>query len=499
MISSYGRAFRISIWGASHSPSIGVEIEGIPAGTVIDTAALGAFMERRAPGRNDLSTSRREPDLPEFVSGVENGVVTGGPVRALIRNTNVRSRDYETVVPRPGHADWPSYVRFGEIPPGGGEFSGRMTAPLCIAGGLAKQLLAARGIAVSAKAVRVGGKTDPQEMTAAIAAARDDLDSVGGVIEAEITGLPVGIGGPLFEGLDGRIAEIVFGIPAVKGVEFGAGFAAADLRGSENNDAYRLVDGVVKPVTNRAGGVLGGLSTGEPLVFRVAMKPTPSIYRPQESVDLAKRENAVLEVRGRHDPCVALRAVPCVEAAAAVAALDVLMTSEMEVGGVSANVYLYGPPGSGKSTVGRLVAERCGREFLDLDAEIERTSGMKISEIFAQFGEPEFRRREREALDLVGRQGGRVVALGGGCLVDDRARQLAEETGKVVFLECDLEVLVDRVRRSSDRPLLAGEAEERLRALLERRKEHYASFPIRVKLQDGDAAARAQEVMEKMK
>lgn len=329
MSSSYGENFRISVFGESHAAAIGVTIEGLPAGSPIDSGRLQAFLERRAPGRNTLSTSRREADAPEFLCGVKGGVATGAPITAVIRNSDTRSGDYANLasIPRPGHADYPAEVKFGghQDRAGGGHFSGRLTAPLCIAGGIALQQLEKLGVSVSARAVRIGGETDPDRMEAAIASAHDAGDSVGGVVEAEILGLPAGIGDPMFGGLENRIAQIVFGIPAVKGIEFGEGFAAADLKGSENNDPYGIVDGKVAPLTNHAGGILGGISTGAPVVFRVAFKPTPSIAKEQDSVDLGKMEPAKLVVKGRHDPCVVLRAIPCVEAAAAVAVYDAVL------------------------------------------------------------------------------------------------------------------------------------------------------------------------------
>lgn len=329
MSSSYGDNFRISIFGESHASAIGVTIEGLPAGSPVDSGKLQAFLDRRAPGRDAFSTSRREADAPEFLCGVKNGIATGAPITAIIRNSDTRSNDYANLanIPRPGHADYPAEVKFGghQDRAGGGHFSGRLTAPLCIAGGIALQQLERLGVSVSARAVRIGGETEPERMEAAIAAARDEGDSVGGVVEAEICGLPAGVGGPMFGGLENRIAQIVFGIPAVKGIEFGEGFAVADLKGSENNDPYGIVDGKVVPLTNHAGGILGGISTGAPVVLRVAFKPTPSIAKEQDSVDLRKMEPAKLAVKGRHDPCVVLRAIPCVEASVAVAVFDAVL------------------------------------------------------------------------------------------------------------------------------------------------------------------------------
>ena len=331
MSSVYGRRFRIAIFGESHSAAIGVEIEGVPAGTKIDMDGQAAFMERRAPGRDALSTARREADIPEFLCGVKGGVATGAPIAAIIRNADVRSQDYGNIadVPRPGHADFPAQVKFGghQDKAGGGHFSGRLTAPLCVAGGIALQMLGRLGVSVTARAVRIGGETDPGRMKDAIAAARNEGDSVGGIVEAEVLGMPVGVGDPMFCGLENRIAQAVFGIPAVKGIEFGEGFAVADMKGSENNDPYGLVDGKIAPLTNHAGGILGGLSTGAPITFRVAFKPTPSIAKEQDSVDMATGKPVKLVVKGRHDPCVVLRAVPCVEAAAAIALYDAMLDS----------------------------------------------------------------------------------------------------------------------------------------------------------------------------
>ncbi len=260
--------------------------------------------------------------MPEFHQGLgPDGVTTGDAIEAIIRNTDTRSRDYEKTVPRPGHADYPNYVKTGRIPPGGGANSGRLTAAMCIAGGLCLQALARRGIRVATRLAQVGD----------IAAAKAAGDSVGGIVEAEVTGLPVGLGGPMFEGIDGALAQAMFGIPGVKGVEFGRGFAAAGLKGSENNDPFAIVDGKVVTTTNNAGGVLGGMTSGMPLVFRVALKPTPSIYMPQQSVDLKTMQPTVLQIRGRHDPCIARRAMPVVEGLAAFVVLDALLTEETSV------------------------------------------------------------------------------------------------------------------------------------------------------------------------
>ena len=278
------------------------------------------------------------------------------PLTAIIRNTNTRSGDYENLkdIPRPGHADYTAQVKFGgaQDADGGGHFSGRLTAPLCIAGGICMQLLEHEGVHIRARILSIGNVTDSAPfdapvadksfpavsdsaaaaMQAEIAQAKADGDSVGGVVECVVEGLPAGIGEPMFGGLENLIARAVFAIPAIKGVEFGAGFAAARLRGSEHNDAFRVQDGRIVTETNRCGGILGGISTGMPVVFRAAFKPTPSISRQQDSVSLSRMENTTLVIHGRHDPCIVPRAVPCVEAAAAIAVLDAWMGRKKELG-----------------------------------------------------------------------------------------------------------------------------------------------------------------------
>ena len=346
MSSVYTGNLTVSIFGQSHAPAIGVTVDGLPAGLPVDPDELQRFLSRRAPGQNAWSTPRREADAPEFLCGLKNGKTCGAPLTAIIRNTNTRSGDYENLkdIPRPGHADYTAQVKFGgaQDVSGGGHFSGRLTAPLCIAGGICLQFLQARGVRVMARIVRVGGIEDTaafdapvgekpfpvvsddagEQMRQAILAAKAEGDSLGGVIECCVEGFPAGLGAPMFDGMENRIAQIVFGIPAVKGVEFGAGFAAAELRGSENNDAFRVENGRVVTETNHCGGILGGITNGMPLVFRAAFKPTPSIARPQRSVALSRMEDTTLAVEGRHDPCIVPRAVPCIEAAAAIAVLD---------------------------------------------------------------------------------------------------------------------------------------------------------------------------------
>lgn len=412
MQSTFGKNIRVSIWGGSHEPAIGVDIEGIPVGTRIDMNQLRAFLKRRAPGNSPFATKRKEPDLPIPVAGIaawgggtppeqagdprqaddhrqaddpgnltssDSTQVAGDPKQAddpgalteasviittaplisfEIRNTDTRSGDYKGLraVPRPGHADYTARLRYGDTlnMAGGGPFSARMTAPLCIAGGIALQMLKEKNIEIGAHLYAIAGiedtpldpvsvsaetlaklrkmefpvlsETAGEKMAQAILQAKNDLDSVGGIVEVCATGLPGGIGGAMYDGLESYLAPIFFGIPAVKGVEFGAGFHAAELRGSENNDPfYYDNNGQVKTRTNYHGGILGGITTGMPLLARLAFKPTPSISRKQASVDLEAHKNETLVVKGRHDPCVAVRAVPIAEAALALGILDCIM------------------------------------------------------------------------------------------------------------------------------------------------------------------------------
>ncbi len=355
MSSSYGENIRLTIFGQSHSEAIGMTLEGIPAGAKIDMDKLGAFLERRAPGRNNISTPRKEADKPEFVSGLVGDTTCGAPICAIISNTNTRSQDYSKLktTPRPGHADYTAEVKYGgnQDFAGGGHFSGRLTAPLCIAGGICKQLLALEGIEIMARISSIGDVCDNGELTGSledkdfpvvddeqketmkkkILEAKEQGDSVGGTIECCVLGLPVGLGDPMFDGMENRIASAVFGIPAIKGIEFGAGFEVSQMMGSKNNDAFYVKDGVIKTKTNNCGGILGGITNGMPLTFKVAVKPTPSIAMEQDSVNLVTLENTKLTVEGRHDPCIVPRAVPCVEAAAALAVYDAVLARKKEI------------------------------------------------------------------------------------------------------------------------------------------------------------------------
>jgi len=353
MSSMYGEMIRLSVWGQSHGAGIGMTLDGVPAGQPVDLEQLQQFLNRRAPGQSDLSTPRKEEDRPQILSGIVNGYTCGAPITAMIANSNTRSSDYSELkdCPRPGHADYAAQIKYKgyQDAAGGGHFSGRLTAPICIAGGMCLQWLAQRGILIRAHITQIGHIKDapfdpikpdlnsvPEdfpvcsssraaEMRAAVLAAKESGDSIGGIVECAVTGLPAGIGEPMFGGMEGRIAQIIYGIPAVKGVEFGVGFGCAQMLGSENNDAFAIKNNQVVTKTNHAGGILGGISNGMPIIFRAAFKPTPSIAKSQDSVSLSAMEARQLHVRGRHDPCIVPRAVPVVEAAAAIAIYDAVL------------------------------------------------------------------------------------------------------------------------------------------------------------------------------
>lgn len=358
MAVAFGRNIKVDIYGASHAEKIGVIIEGLPSGLEVDLEKLQEFMNRRAPGNNPWSTPRKEADVPEIISGLTDGKTDGSALEAVIYNRNIRPGDYGNVlsVPRPGHADYTSWIKYGRIETGGGKWSGRMTAPLCIAGGIVMQFMENRGINISAHIYEIGGVSDDsvrelleeqmrgklnekgnrklssgefptisdskgQLMMDKIAEARSRGDSIGGQIECVITGMPAGVGDALFGGIENRLSQAVFAVPAVKAIEFGE----VKMYGSDNNDAFCIRDGRVETRTNNHGGILGGISSGMPIIFRVKIKPTPSIAMEQDSVDLVSMESAKIAVRGRHDPCIVPRAVPCIEAAAAIAIYDMLL------------------------------------------------------------------------------------------------------------------------------------------------------------------------------
>lgn len=359
-----GGVLSLEIYGESHSPTIGVYIEGLPEGVVPDEEKTAALMSRRAPGKNAWSTPRNEKDAVIFENAQD------GRLHGYIVNSNTKPKDYASIMnkPRPSHADLTAGFKYGDeaSKSGGGIFSGRMTAPLCIAGSIAMQQLEKRGIVIRSHIKSVAGVKDDsyydhapldddfrsglmkvsskefpviddslgEKMKEKIEEARMDLDSVGGTIETVIYGMPAGIGGPLFDGIEGKIAQIMYAIPAVKGVEFGNGFEGALLRGSQNNDPFEFDEaGELRLKSNRSGGILGGISVGgsiAPVVFDCSIKPTPSIGREQQTVDLKEKKNTTIAIEGRHDPCIVPRAVPVTEAAAAIAVYDMILEKERE-------------------------------------------------------------------------------------------------------------------------------------------------------------------------
>jgi len=353
-VNEFGKCYRIGIFGSSHGPCVGVKVEGCPAGSRISESAIQIELDRRSPGKGPVSTPRKERDRLEILSGIRNGKATGGPIVGLVRNTDKDSSAYDAFlrVPRPGHADYPAMVKYGghHDHRGGGQFSGRMTAGLVIGGAVARQVLQKAGVSFIAQTVQIGdvvlkkevpfsiaekiARANPvgcadrdtaQRMNEEIIRAHEDKDSVGGVVRCTIIGLPIGVGEPFFWSVESALSAMMFSIPGVKGVEFGSGFRCASMRGSEHNDPFAVRGGKIVTKTNNAGGVLGGLTDGMPVDFRVAFKPTSSIARPQLSVDVSSKKPVQLEIKGRHDPCIVPRAVPVVENSAAAVVLDLML------------------------------------------------------------------------------------------------------------------------------------------------------------------------------
>lgn len=353
----WGKNLRLLIFGESHAPAIGIVIDGLPPGIELDMENIRFQMNRRAPGKSKMSTPRGEKDEFEILSGYFNGTTTGTPLACMIRNADKRSSDYENIrkTPRPGHADYTGFIKYAGFNDyrGGGHFSGRLTAPLVFAGAIAQQVLAGMGVVISAHAQSVAGIQDSrfeevnvdkdlierlkaselaaidlakgELMKSEILKAREELDSVGGVVECIALGIPAGLGDPFFDSVESRLSGMLFSIPAVKGVEFGVGFEISNMRGSKANDEYVISEGRLSTRTNNNGGILGGITSGMPVVFRAAIKPTPSISQTQSSVDISSMKEVQLKVEGRHDPCIVPRAIPVVEAAAAIVILDMML------------------------------------------------------------------------------------------------------------------------------------------------------------------------------
>ncbi|MCL2492909.1 MAG: chorismate synthase [Clostridiales bacterium] len=361
-MNTFGTTFCVTIFGESHGSAVGVVVDGVPAGLRLDRALIDRELARRAPGRSEYATPRTEPDIPEILSGVKDGVATGAPIACIFRNTDTRSQDYPSAL-RPGHADWTSLLKYGVHADlrGGGRFSGRLTTGLVFAGAIAKQILLQDDVEIFARIQAIGGVSDTIKLTGltetqavwaeqalreiaqkdfpcaddmeavfkeTILLAKEEQDSVGGVIEAACFGVPAGTGEPFFDSVESRVAHLLFSVPAVKGVEFGAGFRFAELLGSEANDPLELEDGKIVSRTNKNGGILGGIASGAPILVRAAIKPTASIGLPQHTVDMETLSETILELSGRHDPCIVPRAVPVVEACLAIALLDLMREGE---------------------------------------------------------------------------------------------------------------------------------------------------------------------------
>lgn len=353
-MNEFGSKYKIGIFGSSHGLCVGARVDGCPAGSAISEAVIQSELDRRSPGKGQITSPRRERDRLEIVSGLRNGKATGGPIVGLVRNTDTDSSAYDAFlkVPRPGHADYPAMVKYGghHDHRGGGIFSGRMTAGLVIGGAIARQVIETVGVRVLAQTVQIGNvslqkdlpfsvaerivrnsavgcadRKTAELMTEEIVKAHEERDSVGGVVKCTVIGVPVGVGEPFFSSIESAVSAMMFSIPGVKGVEFGSGFRCASMRGSEHNDQYVIRSGRILTRTNNSGGILGGLSNGMPIEFRVAFKPTSSIARPQKSVNIVDKKPVELEIRGRHDPCIVPRAVPVVENSAAAVILDLML------------------------------------------------------------------------------------------------------------------------------------------------------------------------------
>jgi len=357
MSSIWGEKLRISVFGESHGKAVGVVIDGLPPGIEINSDKIRAEMERRRPGRDCYSTPRNESDDVEIISGIFNGYTTGTPLCGIILNKDIKSKYYDAMknLMRPGHADYTGHIRYGGFADyrGGGHFSGRLTAPVVFAGAIAYQYLQKKGITIGTHILKIGGiedkPLDPADIPAdmldkfrntrfpvislgieekikeEIDNTRNDHDSVGGILETAVVNVPAGLGSPMFYSVESKLSAFIFSIPAVKGIEFGSGFKFAEMRGSEANDQFTANGNTVKTATNHTGGINGGITNGMPVVFRTVIRPTPSIGKPQQALDISKMENTEIKIQGRHDPCIAVRAVPVLDAAAAIVFMDLLL------------------------------------------------------------------------------------------------------------------------------------------------------------------------------
>ncbi|MBR3503855.1 MAG: chorismate synthase [Clostridia bacterium] len=529
MKNTFGQSVCVTLFGESHGPEIGAVIDGLAPGLPVDEAFIASQLALRRPAGR-ISTARREADPFRVVSGVFEGKTTGAPLTILIPNGDARG-GYARGPLRPGHADFTAHEKYHgfEDYRGGGHFSGRITAALVAAGAVALSALKARGVVIGTHIARCAGVCDApfgdlaadvarlnrmsfaaldekkgEAMRAAIEAAAERGDSVGGVLETAALGLPAGVGEPWFDTVEGVLAHALFSIPAVKGVEFGAGFALAGMTGSMANDPFRLEGGRVVASTNNNGGVNGGITNGMPLLFRCAVKPTPSIAREQQTVNLATGREETIAVSGRHDPCIVHRARVVVDSVAALALCDLLAQrygTDWLAGGAAdetrerplrdENIVLIGMPGSGKSSVARALGQMMNRPVADVDELVASKAGMSIPSIFARFGEARFRDMESEVISGLAARRGLVIATGGGSILRAKNVEALRKGGWLVMLDRPLTDLMP----SPERPL--GDTREKVERLYAERMPLYRAAADEIVPSSATNEATAREIQRR--
>lgn len=511
MSSMFGNKFKVSIFGESHGEAIGVVIDGLPSGIELDLDYINKQMARRSPGRNNLSTPRKESDNFNILSGFFEGKTTGTPLCATIQNQDKKSKDYaalKTTI-RPGHSDYSGFVKYSGYNDyrGSGHFSGRITAPLLFAGAIAMQILEMyKGIIIGTRIKSIYKVTDENDintdelnklkhmdfpvvseekgilMQQEILKAKDNSDSVGGITETFILNVPAGYGEPFFDSVESKLSHMIFSIPAVKGIEFGEGFKITEMKGSSANDQYYAKDGNILTQSNNNGGILGGITDGMPIIFRTAIKPTPSISKLQNTVDISTMENTTLQIEGRHDPCIVPRAVPVIDGAAALVILDLMMEREGEMwslrkqglkGEIMKNIVLIGMPGSGKSTIGRLLSQSLNMKFIDMDDYIVKTEGKSVKELFA-VSEDCFRNAETRCSLELSNMNSVVVAAGGGIIKRKENIDYLKKNSIIIFINRPVEQIIKDIDYGA-RPLLA-DGKKRLYELYNERISLYKEY-----------------------
>ena len=496
------KAIKLTIFGESHGPAVGAVLEGLPPGLKVDMEYIEAELERRRPLKS-LKSARRESDIPEFVSGVRNGFTEGTPLTFLMKNFDVRREDYDSLqtLARPSHADLTARAKyFGyQDASGGGHFSGRLTAPVVAAGAILKQALEDKGIYINTRVRKIAGCPewpDEAEISRALEKAAAEEDSLGGLLETEITGLKAGLGEPWADGLESALSAAVFAVPAVKGVEFGAGFALADMKGSEANDAFiSYKNGRAETLTNNSGGINGGISNGMPVVMRTVLRPTPSIGKAQQTVDMLTGERKTIKISGRHDPCIAFRACPVIRAVCALVIADLFARrfgylSLMPGADKEKNIVLIGMPSSGKTESGKALARLLGRPLLDMDSMLESSFGITIAEYFEKYGEAAFRKEESRLAKSLAGTCGCVISTGGGIIKDPKNMEALAENGIIVWLNRPPELL----KPSEKTPLSRTDADmSRLFAERMPLYERYAQITVPA---DGTPQQTAESIAE---